>query len=222
MDYSQCLDGSLTRHPHSEELLLHEISLNSAGCEDHNPCIPHILAVLYPSLATKLNQLSTSDMILYPMFPFNEFCPNHQHNKILGRRSGGPVQISATLWHACWIIASEILCMYSITLPHTHLHRTLQSHVTNNNLYYLLPFSLPLTMAIDVQNKSAQTNATINAITYSEGTQCNSIQWYFLQKKTIILNWSDSYQTNPDTFSIFLHIQSNQKKWTASLFIMAI
>ena len=31
MDYSQCLDISLTHHPHSEGLLLHEISLDSAG-----------------------------------------------------------------------------------------------------------------------------------------------------------------------------------------------
>ena len=31
MDYLQCLDVSLTHHPHSEGLLLHEILLDSAG-----------------------------------------------------------------------------------------------------------------------------------------------------------------------------------------------
>ena len=34
------------------------------------------------------------------------------------------------------------------------------------------------------------------------------------KKKTIILSWSDTYQTDPNTSSIFLHIQSTQKKWT--------
>ena len=68
MYYFQCLNVYLTHHPHSKVLLLHEISPDSAGCKDHNPCITCILAVLDPSLATKLNQISTSDMILDPMF----------------------------------------------------------------------------------------------------------------------------------------------------------
>ena len=46
MDYFQCLDVFLTRHPHREGLIRHELSLDSAGCEDHNPCISHILSVL--------------------------------------------------------------------------------------------------------------------------------------------------------------------------------
>ena len=57
-----------TQHPHSKGLLLNEISLDYAGCKDHKPCIPHILSIIHPSLDTKLNQLSKSDMILYPMF----------------------------------------------------------------------------------------------------------------------------------------------------------
>ena len=68
MYYSQFLDISLTHYPHSYGLLLQEPSLDSAGYGDHNPRIPQILAVLDPSLATKLNQLYTSNMVLYPMF----------------------------------------------------------------------------------------------------------------------------------------------------------
>ena len=48
MDYFQCFDVSLTHHHHSKGLLLHEISLDSAGCEDHNPFITLTLAVLEP------------------------------------------------------------------------------------------------------------------------------------------------------------------------------
>ena len=60
---------SPSRHPRSEGLLLHKISLDSAGCEDHNPCISRILVILDPSLATNLNQISMSNIILGPMFP---------------------------------------------------------------------------------------------------------------------------------------------------------
>ena len=36
------------------------------------------------------------------------------------------------------------------------------------------------------------------------------------KKNTRIINWSDAYQTDPDTSSIFLHIQLNQNKWTTT------
>ena len=38
----------------------------------------------------------------------------------------------------------------------------------------------------------------------------------FTQKKTSILNWSDTYQTHPNTSSILLHVQSTQNKWIAN------
>ena len=161
-------------------LLLHEISLDLAGCEDHNPCIPCILAILVPSLATKLNQISTSDMILKPMFPAKEPRPHHQCNDVLGRHFGVPTQITATSWHEFRITASEILLVYIITLPHNHLHSTLQSHPST-----ISPVSKVL-------------NATLFNATSS--------------KKNSILNWSDAYQTDPNTSSIFLHLQSNQNK----------
>ena len=90
MDYLQCLGIYLTHHPHSKVLLLNELLLYSAGCKYHNPCIPRILAVLYPSLAIKLNQISTSNMILDPMFFAKEPCPCHQRSNILGWRFGVP------------------------------------------------------------------------------------------------------------------------------------
>ena len=68
MDYFQCLDVSLMHYPPSDGLILNELSLDSVECKYHNPCIPRVLAILDPSLATKLNQLYTSDIIIYPMF----------------------------------------------------------------------------------------------------------------------------------------------------------
>ena len=71
-------------------------------------------------------------------------------------------------------------------------------------------------MAIQVQNKSAKTNAILDTITCNEGNRCDSVQCYFLTKIPCILNWSDAYQTDPDTSSILLHIQLNKNKWAAS------
>ena len=99
IDYFQCLDVSLAHHPHSEALILNELSLNCAGYEDHKPCIPLIIAVIYPSLDKKLNQISTFNTILDPMFDAKEPCPHHQCNYILGRNFGVPAQITATSWH---------------------------------------------------------------------------------------------------------------------------
>ena len=90
MDYLQCLDVYFPHHPHSEGLFLHEILPNAAVFEDHNPCISCILAVLDPSLTTKLNQISTSDMILDHMFTAKETCSHHQRNNILGWIFGVP------------------------------------------------------------------------------------------------------------------------------------
>ena len=110
-------------------LLLHEISLDLAGCEDHNPCIPCTHDVLDPLLATKLNQLSTSDMILDPIFTDKEPCLLTTKTTIfLAVVFGVPAQITSTLWYARRITALELLCMYSITLPQIHLHITPQSH----------------------------------------------------------------------------------------------
>ena len=81
MVFFQYLDVSLAHHPHSKGFLLHEISLDFAECDYHNPWIPCILVVIDPSLATKLDQLSTSNMILGPMFPDKEPCPCHQLTK---------------------------------------------------------------------------------------------------------------------------------------------
>ena len=79
-------------------------------------------------------------------------------------------------------------------------------------------------MAFQVQNKSAQTNATIDAITYIKGTQCDSIQFYFLTKPPIILNWSDDYQTTPILLlssSIFNKIKINGSHLTLPQFILS-
>ena len=69
MDYFKCLDVYLEHHTHRKGLLLNEPSLDSAGYENHNPCIHNIFAVLDPSLALKLIQISKSNMILDSMFP---------------------------------------------------------------------------------------------------------------------------------------------------------
>ena len=84
-----------------------------------------------------------SDMIIDPMFPAKEPCPHHQHNHILFRNFGVPAQITATSWHACRVTNLEILRMYSITFPHTHLNITLKYHTIGNILEDLLLFSLP-------------------------------------------------------------------------------
>ena len=88
-----------------------------------------------------------SNMILTPMFPAKKLSPHHQPNDILGRKFGVPAQITATLWHTRHVTASELLCMYIITLPQTHLNSTLQSHTMDDLLEFLL-FSLPCNMAI--------------------------------------------------------------------------
>ena len=97
--------------------------------------------------------------------------------------------------------------MYIITHPQTHLNITLQSNTMYIILDYPLPFRLPWTMALQVQNQSTQNNIILDAITYSEGTQCDSVQLYLLTNSPIILNWYDAYQTDTYTSSIFLHLQ---------------
>ena len=121
-------------------------------------------------------------------FPAKETFPHHQRNDILSRRFGFPAQITATLWHSRRVTASEILHMYSITLPQTHINRTLQSHTMDNILDHILPFRLPLTTTIQVQNQYTKTNAILAAITYSKVTQCNTARCYFLTKPPSILN----------------------------------
>ena len=107
MDYFQCLDISLVYHPHIEGLLLNELSLDYEVCKDHFSCIPHVLTVILPSIDTKLNQISTSDMIIETMF------------------FGVPDQITATLWHVCHVTTSELLRMYSINILQNQLNRTI-------------------------------------------------------------------------------------------------
>ena len=115
-------------------------------------------------------------MILNPMFPDKEACTHHRRNDILGRHFGVPTQITATSWHIRHVTASELLHMYSITLPQTHIHINLQYHSMGDLLDNLLLFSLPCTMTLQSQNQSVQTNAILDDITYSEGTQCDSVQ----------------------------------------------
>ena len=145
IDYFQCLDVSHMNHPNSEVLRLHELSLDSAGYKDHNTYTPHILDVLYPSLDTKLNHIHTSSLILKYIFPSKE---------LLGRHFGVPAQITSTSWHACCITTSELLHIYSITIPKTHLHSNLQSNSLGDLLDDLLLFRLPWTMDIQVNNQS--------------------------------------------------------------------
>ena len=165
MDYFQCLYISLMYHPHSEGWILHELSLDSTGCENHNPCIPCILAVLEPAISTQLNHIYTSKMSLDTIFYDKEPCTHHQRNNILDWHFGVPIQINSTSLHTRRVTASGLLCKYSITLPQTHPHSTLQSHAIDNILEYLLPLRLPWNMALQVQNKSAQTNSILNTIT---------------------------------------------------------
>ena len=198
MDYFQCLDVSIAYHTHIKGLLLNELSFDYAVCEDHFPCIPHVLSVLLPSLSTKLNQISMSNMIIHPMF------------------FGVPDQITATLWHVCHVTASELLRIYSINLLQNHLNRTIQYHRMNDNLDDLFPSSLPWNMALQVHNKSTQANTILDAITYSKGIQCDSVQYFFLTKSFTILNWSDAYQTVPNNSSILFNLQLNQNKFTAT------
>ena len=97
--------------------------------------------------------------------------------------------------------------MYSITHPQTHLNITLQSNAMYNILDDPLPFRLPWTMALQVQNQSTQTNIILDAINYSKVAQCDSIKLYLLTNSPITLNWYDAYQTDTYTSSIFLHLQ---------------
>ena len=69
MYYFYFLGVYLTHHPHSEGLLLNELSLDSGGCEDYKPFILLIFYVLDPSLAKIFNQLSTFDIIFDPIIP---------------------------------------------------------------------------------------------------------------------------------------------------------
>ena len=71
-------------------------------------------------------------------------------------------------------------------------------------------------MALQVHNKSSETNDILDAITYSEFTQYDSVQCYFLTNPPSIFNWYDAYHTNPDNSFIFLHIKLIQKKWNAT------
>ena len=105
-------------------------------------------------------------MVLDHMFPYKEPCPCHQHSDISGRHFGIPAQITATSWHDRRVTASELLRMYSIILPQTHIHSTPQYHAMEDILDDLLPLSLPWNMALQVQNQSAQTNAILDSITY--------------------------------------------------------
>ena len=163
-------------HPHSKGLLLNEISFYSAGCEDHNHCIPLIIIIIDPSLTTKLNQISTPDMILDPMFHTKEPYHHHHRNNILSQGFGVPAQITATLWNAHQITPSKPLIMYIITLQQTHLNSTRKYHAMDNILDNFLQLSLPWTMETQVNNKFAQTNTILDAITYTKGTKCESIQ----------------------------------------------
>ena len=52
----------------------------------------------------------------------------------LVRRFGIPHQINDKSWHACCLIASELLRMYSITVPQNHPNSTLQYHTMDNLL----------------------------------------------------------------------------------------
>ena len=97
-------------------------------------------------------------------------------------RFGFPAQITATSWNTRHVTASELLRMYSITIPQNQLNITLQYHAMDDLLDDILLFSLPWTMALQVQNQSVQTNAILNDITYSKVHQCNSVQCYFLTK----------------------------------------
>ena len=116
------------------------------------------------------------------MFTSKEPCSNHQRKNILGPRFVVPAQITANSWHVGCVTNLELLYMCSITLPHIHLNITIQYHAMDNILDDLLPFSLPWTMTLQVQNKSAQTNNILDAITYSKGTQCKYVQCYSLKK----------------------------------------
>ena len=115
-------------------------------------------------------------MILNPILPEKEPFNHHQRNDILGRSFGVPYQITATLWHTHHVNASELLRMYGIDIPQTHLNRTLQYHKMEMFLDNILPFRSPWTMDIQVQNQSAQTNAILDNITYRKVTQCDSVQ----------------------------------------------
>ena len=65
---------------------------------------------------------------------------------------------------------SELLRMYSITPPQTHIHSTLQSHAMDYLLDFLPPFILPWTMALQFHNQYAQTKAILDVITHSKGS----------------------------------------------------
>ena len=73
-------------------------------------------------------------------------------------------------------------------------------------------------MALQIHNKSAQTNDILDAINYSKGTQRNSVKCYFITILPIIINWSDTYQTDPGTYYIFLNIQLNQNRYNSTEF----
>ena len=100
-------------------------------------------------------------MILEPMCPGKETCTHHQGNDVLGRCFGVPSQITDIPWHARCVTDLEILCMDSITPPQTHLNSTLQYNAKDDLLVDLFLFILPWTMAIQVQNKYAQTKAIL-------------------------------------------------------------
>ena len=116
-------------------------------------------------------------MIPKLIFPAKEPCTHYQRNDILGRNFGIPDQITAASWHDCLISSSEITHMYIITLPQTHLNSSLQYHAMKNCLGDILMYSLPWTMDIQDQNKSAKTNAILEDITYSKGTQYDSVKF---------------------------------------------
>ena len=82
-------------------------------------------------------------MTLDPMFTAKEPFTHHQRNNILVCCFVVPDQITATLSHAHPVTASELLRIYSITLLHTHLNSTLQSHTMNNILDNIILFRLP-------------------------------------------------------------------------------
>ena len=123
-------------------------------------------------------------MILDPMFTSKESCPHHQRNNIFGRNFGVPSQITNILCHDRRVTYSELLRMYSITISPYHLNITILSQQMEDILNNLLLFSLPGNMVLQVQNKFAQTNSILDAITYSKVTQCASVQCYFLNKQT--------------------------------------
>ena len=138
-DFNKCFKKQSTKwEKHTEGISIQKEYLVQINNDSHQPKIAQVIALINTSASSINPTISTSSLIIDPIFLDREACSADSANTIFGRRFGIPFKTSDKKWFIRILTNNEMFRIYSIPIENDYSLINAQADILDD----LLPFRI--------------------------------------------------------------------------------